>query len=218
MWEKHVVASLRRLRSLRACSGFSTTPTMPMTSSTGRCSCQRSVAVGSTKTHCAGTRTKRSRSTASVGSIQSIPITCVASAIWGRRYTASEERSSTAQASTKFPMPSYCAAPPYLPEELGTTFGKHCVQIDDPWALLHRITGAPGERHPVRQAFWGPITYGERAFADGEEVPGPMGFVKPIKYRDQREVRLLWVVDDDGPLQPEMVDLPGMQQVCKRVA
>ena len=111
-----------------------------------------------------------------------------------------------------------CCTAMYLPEELGTTFGKHCVQIDDPWALLHRITGALGERHPVRQAFWGPITYGERAFADGEEVPGPMGFVKPIKYRDQREVRLLWVVDDDGPLQPEMVDLPGMQQVCKRVA
>jgi hypothetical protein len=76
-------------------------------------------------------------------------------------------------------------------------FGRYCVQIDTPMEFFHSATKAITARFTRVRAHLGRVMYKARAYSGHETAPGPLGFVKPKRFKKEKEVRILWIVDHD---------------------
>jgi hypothetical protein len=104
----------------------------------------------------------------------------------------------------------------FAPESM-RPFGDACVEILDPGLFFSEVTLALQRQVPLEHARWGPVQYRGRVAADADAPPGDIGFIKPVRYAVQREVRFLWTVDRDGLLMPLTLRVPGVAQLARRI-
>lgn len=98
---------------------------------------------------------------------------------------------------------------------LGDTFGRYCVEIGDSLAVYRAITHQLKSAVEVKDGFAGKVQYRARLFLDAEPEPAPLGFVKPAKYADQEEVRMLWTLKNAEDLKPLVIYAPEVGRYCR---
>ena len=111
-----------------------------------------------------------------------------------------------------------CTTESFNPDTLGDTFGRYCVEISNPSEFFRLLTMELSKIYQVREAAFGRVIYRERSFVGLQDPPGPVGFVMPPdRYKDQREVRFLWVSNSNARLQPFLLNVPNCAALCKRI-
>jgi hypothetical protein len=105
--------------------------------------------------------------------------------------------------------------------ELEETFGRYCVRIGRPVRFFESVTAqmCHGTLNLcIERAEIGRMVYRSRKYFDGQEAPGPIGFVKPAEgYEPQREVRMLWVAGGTAPIDKLMVCCPAIARLCTKM-
>ena len=93
---------------------------------------------------------------------------------------------------------------------LMAAFGRFCVRIERPRSLFESICEALVRKHSTRvQGVAGPVVYRDRRYRDDEEAPGHIALVKPERYRQQSEVRMVWWRHDQRPITQQLIDVPA---------
>lgn len=110
-----------------------------------------------------------------------------------------------------------CATESFDPGELSETFGKHCVEIENPVGFFKAVQRAFPPDSITRGVF-GKVKYRERVYKGVAEEPGLIGFVKPKKYAHQREMRFLWYTSGQRLIKPFLLSVPDAAQFCKRIS
>lgn len=103
------------------------------------------------------------------------------------------------------------------PEVFRDDFGPYCVEITNLPAFAHSFSIGVAKLLGVNQGRYGPVTYREREYTGFQPFPGELGFVKPLTYAKQREIRLLWERPDGARLEPIVVSVPGIRHFVRRV-
>jgi hypothetical protein len=87
------------------------------------------------------------------------------------------------------------------------------VCISEPVSLFDALSRAINQQVPLGKAALGPIHYADRHREDDERRHRCPAFVKPPDtYREQREVRFLWIAaDPDHMYVPTVLDLPELR-------
>jgi hypothetical protein len=112
-----------------------------------------------------------------------------------------------------------CFTSEFNKEMLGPDFGDYCVEISDGVAFFSEVSRHMRRKFSVKSGTVGKVFYANREWRDLEEAPAaPAGFVKPTKYDYQKEVRMLWHVQDKTVIKPEFLELPQLAPFCRRVA
>lgn len=110
-----------------------------------------------------------------------------------------------------------CTTMEHSPENLSSTFGSHCIEILDSAHFFKLITHRLNSLIPLNEALLGPVRYTPRQYAGLEEVPGPLGFVKPPDlFEVQKEFRMLWVPHDLSNLKPFLLNAPEIRYLVRR--
>lgn len=94
-------------------------------------------------------------------------------------------------------------------------FGDHCIRVDDPASFFRAMTDTL-QRESGRglSPAWGEVTYGERHYQGLAPSPGPIGFVKPLRFRPDDEFRMLWRPEGRAPIDFKSVDCPAIADYC----
>ena len=112
-----------------------------------------------------------------------------------------------------------CCTEHFAPELLGDTFGRFCVEISSSIEFFEHITRELAKVTTVLEGTIARISYRSNTFVDAEPGDVPLGFLKARdRYADQREVRMLWRVDQATPLGVIEVNVSEAFQHCRRVA
>lgn len=98
------------------------------------------------------------------------------------------------------------------------TFGPYCVEISRPRFFVWLVTVRLGLELPIGEAIIGRIQYRDRSYSGLQTQPGVLGFVKPVEFSSQREVRLLWTIKGKARiLEPKTVTCPEIRALCRMV-
>ncbi len=106
-------------------------------------------------------------------------------------------------------------------EQLGPGY---YVEITEPETFVRLVTGAyfrrlysPGDHLPM--TCFGNMRYARREFGGREAAPGPVGFVNPIEFQPENEVRILWTPKGSTEnLVGFALHVPEVAHLCRRVA
>ncbi len=103
-------------------------------------------------------------------------------------------------------------------QEAMAKFGKHCVEIRTPKDLFFRMVLAVSSQISTTVHAAGLVDYRERTYAGMDPEPGQLGFVKPMRYSGESEVRFL-VLPEQGvhSLQPKVFEFGDMSGDCVQV-
>lgn len=105
-------------------------------------------------------------------------------------------------------------------EQLGPGY---YVEIDDPETFVNMVTAAyfrrlysPGDRLPM--TYFGSVRYAHREFFGRQAAPGPVGFVNPVDFEAENEVRVLWTPKGSTEnLTSLLLPVPEVAHLCRRV-
>lgn len=90
-----------------------------------------------------------------------------------------------------------------------------CVKIIKPRRFFSRLSEAIcrafRDRHPV--GILGHVRYRDREFFGADPQPAPIGFIKPVSYAPEAEVRMLWQVSATEGLDPDIY-CPSIRTLC----
>jgi hypothetical protein len=103
------------------------------------------------------------------------------------------------------------------PNLMSEDFGKYCVEIKQPFFFLQFIGAYLNKTHPLNRSDFDKVRYREREFSGMEETPGALGFVKPVEYAGQKEVRMLFSCKDNANIKPFVLNVPQAKELCRRV-
>ena len=111
-----------------------------------------------------------------------------------------------------------CTTTSYKPNELSGTFGNYCVQISNPKEFFKQTSKALNLRTTIKEGAQGKVIYSDRVYTGLQQIPGPIGFVKPIdKYATQEEYRFLWIPMLSDDIQPFLLHCPEVAELCTMV-
>ena len=97
-------------------------------------------------------------------------------------------------------------------------FGQACVEIRDPHAFFERLSGVIANKAELEVASSGPVNYASNAYADLEDEPGRIGYVKaPDKYQHQREYRGLWIPARQAKISKRTWNCPAVRDLIRRL-
>lgn len=112
-----------------------------------------------------------------------------------------------------------CTTSKYSPEMLGETFGKFCVEINNPSNFFFRVSDSLEKIQAIEAAIHGGVVYRDRFYEGMEPPPGPIGFVKPSDiYAEQKEFRFLWIPKNFNKITPFLLKCPEVSNICRRIA
>ena len=107
-----------------------------------------------------------------------------------------------------------CATREFEPENLSGTFGDHCVKISKPIEFFKRISIALNQHIKIEYGRMRPVKYRSRDYKGLEDPPGRIGFVKPVRYSDQKEFRMLWNPEKEPEIKPFLLECPEIAELC----
>jgi hypothetical protein len=110
-----------------------------------------------------------------------------------------------------------CTSMRFAPEILSKDFGEYCVRINEPFAFFKLVSEELAARYDLLTFGLDSVIYSERKFANFESPPGRVGFVKPERFREQQEARMLWTIDTSAPLTPGLIRIPATSTYCERI-
>lgn len=110
-----------------------------------------------------------------------------------------------------------CTTAKYDPEKFNRVFGSFCVEISFPMTFHELISKRLAEMFSISENAFGPIKYQSRGYYHLEAPPGPIGFVKPQKYKNDHEYRSMWIMKDLLDLKPFLLSVPEIKSFCRRV-
>lgn len=118
-----------------------------------------------------------------------------------------------------------CCTNSFDPDKLSEDFGPFCVQVTNPALLYRKLTRKLVDEHLVEpnidgNSIFAAVTYANREYSDLELPSGQIGLVKPIRYSDQQEARMLWRPKNgiESPLKGRLITLQSAESLFKRVA
>jgi len=98
-------------------------------------------------------------------------------------------------------------------------FGTACVRINLPWSFFRAVSRAISSRFLVTCRAFRHIKYADRSHEGHEMPPSPVDFIKPASFSEDHEVRMLWRVVGEGPLEPYPdIEVPETKRFCERIA
>lgn len=151
--------------------------------------------------------------------LQLVAQRCQAGGVSLFRFDASCRNITIANVSVTTTVPNayvVCATRDLLADD--NVFGKYCVEISQPVEVFRRITGVLRNERRISQAVIDRVHYRPRTFSGLLEPPGRIGFVKPINYASQREVRMMWRPDPPTEeLMPLELYCPEIVKLCRRI-
>ncbi|RYE60365.1 MAG: hypothetical protein EOP20_02745 [Hyphomicrobiales bacterium] len=110
-----------------------------------------------------------------------------------------------------------CATDKFDPSSFKENFGDYCIEISQPKKFFEVLTNSIRKTHLLAEEKWGLISYAERFTQGLNAEPGRIGFVKPMRYSPQREVRFLWRPKFSTNLEFFNLDVPECADYCKRI-
>jgi hypothetical protein len=101
-----------------------------------------------------------------------------------------------------------------------------CVEIFDPKGFIMALTEKIARTGTIEN-FWNhaPVEYREREFSTVNDngaisgvIPPRLGVIKPLRYADQKEYRVLYVPKNQGvgAIEPFCARIPGLTRYCRR--
>lgn len=112
-----------------------------------------------------------------------------------------------------------CTTLSYSPEHMSDHYGKYCVEIHNVRRFAELIDVEINKLGaPVGTGIAGPVRYSARHYAGLSPPPGPIGFVKPKdQYSADKEYRLLWPLQGNAAIKPEIIHIAGLAETCRRI-
>lgn len=110
----------------------------------------------------------------------------------------------------------YCTTETYN-EDLKKSFGEFCVEIRDPLEFMDLIIEELSKKFNIVSYDFNRITYRERSYSGTDAPPGKIGFIKPMRYQPQKEIRFLFSVQSEEPLVPFALEVPAIAKLCRLV-
>ena len=112
-----------------------------------------------------------------------------------------------------------CTTKEFNPSKLNSTFGNFCVEISNPSVFFEQVSEELNKVIPLKSAKMGAVIYDKREFTGLEQVPGPIGFVKPKDiYSEQKEFRFLWETKEHTVIKPFELYCPSIAGFCKLIS
>ena len=106
-----------------------------------------------------------------------------------------------------------------LSMERQSKFGAHCVRIDNPPRFFRVISDALFARvGQIELGGIGSVQYMDREYQGTEAEPHP-ALTKPKSFEDEKEVRMLWFLEESiiAPIEPFLLECPRARRYCKRL-
>jgi len=93
-------------------------------------------------------------------------------------------------------------------------FGAHCVRVDDIGGFFRSVSASLGRKYKIIDSGIGSVEYRERVYRHLDPAPSRHpAFIKPPTFEDEKEVRMLWVVDNPD-IKPRFLDCPRARRYC----
>ena len=97
-------------------------------------------------------------------------------------------------------------------------FGEFGVEVRDRREFGRRLLSAFTSEQTKVRILGRHVTYAERLTIDAQAENGPLGFVKPLKFADEAEYRILIVAADPVTRYvPRPLHAPNVADLCERI-
>ena len=94
-------------------------------------------------------------------------------------------------------------------------FGEYTVKIERPLEIYQAITEAIKREVTVLDRGRGLVNYRERSFEGVEPSPGNRMLMKPLKYEEDHEYRMFWIVNGPAQVEPRVFQCADLQPYCE---